>query len=116
MIALVHLAFVSPVWATGVGATAGGVTNFVLGRRWIFRATAGRASAQALRYALVSFVGMLLNMLGEYIAFSRFGIQYVVARVLVSLAVSLLWNFPLHRAFVFRVPGEYERAAKDTKR
>jgi hypothetical protein len=29
-------------------------------------------------------------------------VQYVVARTLVSIAVSLIWNFPMQRRFVFR--------------
>jgi putative flippase GtrA len=30
------------------------------------------------------------------------GMQYVLARAVVSIVVSLLWNFPMHRRFVFR--------------
>jgi CDP-diacylglycerol--glycerol-3-phosphate 3-phosphatidyltransferase len=88
--------------ATGIGAAAGGVTNFTLGRHWIFRARDARAATQAWRYALVSLVSLLLNAAGEYVLHDRLGVQYLLARVLVSISVSVCWNFPLQRGFVYR--------------
>jgi putative flippase GtrA len=32
----------------------------------------------------------------------RLGLQYQLARALVSIAVSVLWNFPMQRHYVFR--------------
>ncbi len=92
----------SPVVGTAVGATLGAVTNFVLGRTWIFRRHSGQTADQALRYAVVSACSAGLNALGEHLAHNRAHVQYVLARVLVAIAVSILWNFPLHRRFVFR--------------
>jgi putative flippase GtrA len=88
--------------ATGIGAALGGVTNFALGRRWIFRADDERAATQAWRYALVSLVSLSLNAAGEYILHDRLGIQYQLARVIVAIGVSVCWNFPLQRGFVYR--------------
>ncbi|MDB4927964.1 MAG: CDP-diacylglycerol--glycerol-3-phosphate 3-phosphatidyltransferase [Myxococcaceae bacterium] len=99
--ALVELAGVSPVAGTALGALAGAVTNFTLARRWIFRDHAGTAAAQALRYAVVSGASLGLNTLGEYLLVTRLGGHYLAARVVVAVAVSLLWNFPMHRRFVF---------------
>jgi len=105
MILLVERAGVSPVVATAVGASVGAVTNFLLGRAWIFRRHSGHWAAQALRYATVSAASASLNALGEHVVHDVAGMQYVLARVLVSIAVSLLWNFPMQRRFVFRDRG-----------
>jgi putative flippase GtrA len=86
---------------TAMGALVGAVTNFTLGRHWIFRKARGRAATQALRYAAVSFASLLCNTLGEYALHERIGVQYQVARVIVSIGVSLAWNFPMQRYFVF---------------
>jgi putative flippase GtrA len=102
MIALVEGAHASAVLATAVGASLGGVTNFLLGRRWIFRRHSGHWAGQAVRYAVVSGASAGLNALGEHVMHDIARLQYVVARVLVSLAVGLLWNFPMQRWFVFR--------------
>jgi putative flippase GtrA len=102
MIFCVERLGLSAVFATAVGATLGAVTNFSLGRSWIFRRHSGRLEAQAARYALVSAGSAGWNSLGEHVVHDLAHVQYVVARVLVAVAVSLLWNFPMHRRFVFR--------------
>ncbi len=91
-----------PTAATAIGSGFGGITNFLLGRTWIFRQHSGDVTGQALRYALVSGASAGWNALGEHIVHDREHVQYVAARALVSLAVSLLWNFPMQRWFVFR--------------
>jgi putative flippase GtrA len=105
MIAGVRLFGLHPALATAVGAAAGATINFLLGRYWIFPrgiAMRDRGGASALRYALVSLVSLGLNSAGEYVLVSLARVQYVCARVLVAIAVSAVWNFPMHRGFVFR--------------
>ncbi len=105
MIALVQLAHARPSIATVVGAAAGAVTNFTLGRYWIFdrRDTlGGRAPGQALRYALVSGASLALNAAGVWLLAERATLPYVIARTFVAVFVSLAWNFPMHRRFVFQ--------------
>jgi putative flippase GtrA len=94
----------SAVLGTVFGAAVGGVTNFVLGRKWIFSATGANARHQALRYTLVSGLSLVWNAAGEYVLHDRLGIQFQIARVLVATLVSVAWNFPMHRYFVFPSP------------
>jgi putative flippase GtrA len=101
MTLLVELGHLAPAWATALGATFGGVTNFLLGRRWIFRAHEHDLGPQALRYATVSAASAGWNALGEALVNGWFGVQYIVARAIVAVLVSILWNFPMQRAFVF---------------
>jgi putative flippase GtrA len=91
-----------PVMATLAGATCGALTNFQLGRHWTFGAGDDHVAPQALRYALVSAASAALNALGEYAIHDVLAVQYFAARALVAVAVSLFWNFPLQRHFVFR--------------
>jgi putative flippase GtrA len=102
MILLVEGPGASPVTATALGASFGAVMNFALGRRWIFRRHSGHWAGQAMRYASVSAASAGLNALGEHLGHDVARMQYVLARVLVSIAIGLLWNFPMHRWFVFR--------------
>lgn len=102
MILCVEVAGASPVAGTAVGATAGAVLNFTLGRAWIFRRQSGHLAGQAVRYALVSAASAAWNSLGEYALHDRVHLQYVLARALVAIAVSVAWNFPMQRQFVFR--------------
>ena len=51
----------------------------------------------------LDFIGGIgVNALGEYGLHDRLGLHYFLARAIVAVAVSLLWNFPMHRYFVFR--------------
>jgi len=101
MILVVEALHRSPVMGTALGATSGAIANFTLGRHWTFRARNGRAWAQALRYAVVSFDSLVLNAIGVFALVAVPHVHYVAARVCTALAVSLLWNFPMHRHFVF---------------
>lgn len=96
---------------TAAGAAAGAVTNFTLGRTWIFRSREASRMAQGARYAAVSVASLAFNTLGEYALHDRLGLQYQLARVVVSVVVSLAWNFPLQRHFVFRSPSPRARSS-----
>jgi putative flippase GtrA len=102
MVLAVELLHLPAAIATLLGATCGAITNFQLGRHWIFEARHEGAGSQAVRYALVSGASAGLNALGEYAAHDVLGLQYLAARAIVAVAVSLFWNFPMHRHFVFR--------------
>ena len=103
MIAWVELFHGSPVAGTAIGATCGATGNFVLGRRWIFRAEGPPAHRQAIRYGLVAAGSLALNSLGQHVLIKHIGFtSYVLTRALVAVTVALSWNYPLHRFFVFR--------------
>jgi putative flippase GtrA len=102
MVFVVERFGVAPASATAVGATVGALTNFALGRSWIFRQHTGHWASQAVRYAMVSGASALWNTLGELLLHDGALVPYLPARVVVSVAVSLLWNFPVQRRFVFR--------------
>ncbi len=110
MSALVSGAGLPAAVATALGAAVGGVTNFSLGRHWIFRANDDRLSPQLARYALVSGASLFLNAAGEYLLSDVLAVQYFAARVVVAAVVSVLWNFPVQRHYVYGAPGRSRRA------
>jgi putative flippase GtrA len=101
MIVLVSLADVRPVPATAIAASAGAVTSFIFSRYFTYRATQVAAGYQMWRFVLVSACSLGLNTLGEYLLHDRVGLQYILARVITSLAVSGGWNYPMLKYFVF---------------
>lgn len=104
VVLLVSVEFLA-IWyvaGTAIGAFVGAATNFFLGRHWSFRASSGAMRAQALRYALVSLGSLLLNTLGVFVLTDWGDFPYPVSKITVSVLVGLLFNFPLHRVFVFR--------------
>lgn len=102
---LVFLVEVLGVWyvaATAIGAFLGAVANFMLGRHWSFGASHGQMHGQAARYAVISGTSLLLNSAGVYFLTDHFGIQYAISKIITAFLVGILFNFPLHRAYVFR--------------
>jgi putative flippase GtrA len=102
MSALVSGLGMSPVLSTAIGAAVGGVSNFLLGRHWIFSAKHDPIGGQAGRYVFVSGASLGWNTAGEYVLHDLLGIQYLLARVIIAALVSVFWNFPIQRAFVYR--------------
>jgi putative flippase GtrA len=104
MIALVEVARLAPPLATIFGAIVGGFVNFSVSRAWAFRARhRGTIASQAMRYGVVSLGGALLNGALVAVVLSAVAAPYVLVRVAVSIAVSLLYTYPLHTRLVFRV-------------
>jgi putative flippase GtrA len=105
MTTLVELAHLQPAVATLFGALLGACLNFYLNRRFTFRTEAsGSAVPEALKYASVSGASALLNAAGEYAGTVWLRAPYLIVRLVVAVAVSIGWNFPMHRSFVFTAP------------
>jgi putative flippase GtrA len=105
MISCVELAGLSPVAATPLGALSGAVTNFTLGRRFTYKRSDVPIPSQAWRYAVVSAASLGLNTAGEYLFQHLLHIEYLLARVISSVIVSNVWNYPMQRYFVFSAPA-----------
>lgn len=93
------------VWylaATMLGNTAGGITNFYLGRHVVFQAAQHNAQMQGVRYFLVWLGSMLLNASGVYLFTQVLHANYVYSKIAVSLLVGIGFNYFLQRDFVFK--------------
>ncbi|HEY1269607.1 MAG TPA: GtrA family protein [Candidatus Binatia bacterium] len=101
---MVFLTEVAGIWyvaATASGAFIGAVVNFLLGRHWTFTAGHEAIHGQVVRYAVVSAVSLALNTAGVYLLTEYAHLHYTLSRVIIAISVGLLFNFPLHRHFVF---------------
>ena len=101
---LIFMVEVCGVWyvaATAMGAALGALVNFFLGRHWSFAAGEQPVAGQALRYAMVALLSLVLNSLAVYLLTAYGNIYYALSRVIAAALIGLLFNFPLHRRFVF---------------
>lgn len=87
--------------ATVLGNVAGGITNFCLGRYFVFDATRQDVRVQGGRYLGVWLGSMLLNATGVYFCTKVLHTNYVVSKIVVSLLVGIGFNYVLQRHFVF---------------
>ena len=111
MIACVSAVGLSAPLGTAVGSIVGAVANFTLGRRWVFQSTTSAMAGQAWRYAFVALFSLGFETGGEKLMVAM-GLNYIVARLIASSCVGMLWNYPMHRAFVFKSRARSSGAAK----
>lgn len=109
--------------SVAIGAVVGGIVNCIINYRFTFHASGQNVKAVAVKYLMVWTGSLLLNMYGttyaaqglsqwpwlHSIGFKPDGI-FAAATLVVSLIVSLAWNFVLQRSFVYR-PSPFDHYA-----
>lgn len=90
------------VAGSSTGTIIGGITNFSLGRNWVFRGGERERHIQLFRYLLV-WTGYLLLMTFGVFLLTHFGhFNYLVSKTTLSLFLAVAYNYPLQKRFVFR--------------
>lgn len=90
------------VASNAIGATCGAITNFLLGRYWVFISTESKIHHQAFRYALVSAGSVILNTLGVYLLTEFTSLHYMYSKVIVAVFIAFFYNFVLQKNFVYK--------------
>ncbi|MBW0177232.1 GtrA family protein [Sediminibacterium sp.] len=88
--------------ASITGTISGGITNFLLGRVWVFDATKGKIPLQAFKYLLVWMGNLLLVTGGVFVVKEYVGLPSLASKIIVSLIVGFTYNYLLQKKFVFK--------------
>ncbi|MBD5227959.1 MAG: GtrA family protein [Bacteroides sp.] len=112
---LFSFAGLSPWLSTALGALFGGVVNCVINYKFTFHADGCPWKAVIVKYFMIWIGSLLLNAFGTQILYHimlewKFLVElgfrpdgfFAAARLLVSLIVSLGWNFLFQKIFVYR--------------
>lgn len=87
--------------AVAAGHVAGALTDFSVKKYWAFAAHGGPMERQAARY-LVAWVGSLaINEVLAWVAIDRLSLPARASVIVISAVVGFVWNYPMHRYFVF---------------
>jgi putative flippase GtrA len=84
------------------GNVAGGSTNFLVNRQWVFERENDAISLQAVKYILVWVGNMLLNAGGVWVLVNYEILPYVWAKITVALIIGLTYNYIIQKRFVFK--------------
>ena len=101
------------VLATSIGAITGGIINCVINYKWAFATKDCQFKWVFFKYILVWIGSFILNVGGVYLLVEFMqnnthlwerasGFYLIIAKVIVSIIVSVVWNYVLHRYFVFQ--------------
>ena len=99
--------------ATSIGAITGGIINCVINYKWAFATKDCQFKWVFFKYILVWIGSFILNVGGVYLLVEFMqnnthlwerasGFYLIIAKVIVSIIVSVGWNYVLHRYFVFQ--------------
>lgn len=84
------------------GNICGGITNFYLGRNWVFQSKGKKVYIQGIKYIVVWLGSIMLNTSGVFVVTHYLGINYIISKVIVSLVVGFTYNYLLQNYFVFK--------------
>jgi putative flippase GtrA len=91
------------LFSTSAGSILGGVTYFVLGRRWVFNAAGVPGKTQAIRFLLVWAGSILLNISGVWLLTSVGHFNYLYSKIVTSVCIGVFFNYLLHKTYVFKL-------------
>ena len=100
---LIHFFRVYNLPSAIAGTIFGGIVNFLIGRFWAFKASSAAFNSQSRKYFLVWVGNLILNSAGFYLLDEVFEFKAMIAKVATSLIVSLAYNYPLQKWYVFKI-------------
>ena len=99
--------------AAAIGAVTGAYTDFSLKRHWAFmRDAKGAVHVEGFRYLAAAACSLVLNLAVAYALVDGFGVPAVPGVIAASLIVGVVWNYPVHRRYVFPRVEDASRFAK----
>lgn len=94
------------LFSTSVGSILGGMTNFSIGRQWVFNATGWSTGFQAARYLLVWGGSIFLNIGGMWLLTGIGNINYLYSKIFTTVFVGIFFNYLLQNTYVFKINHE----------
>jgi len=90
------------VISAGIASACGEVVSFSILRYWAFKQVQKPIFKQALKYAIVSALILVLNMVGIYLFTDLLSFQYMISKVFCAVLIGVFVSFPLFRYYVYR--------------
>ena len=105
-IILVNFIKIDPLAGGISGTVAGGIVSFLMGRYWVFKDNKAAISLQGKRYLIVWIGNLMLNSFLLYLFIRILKIQYLIAKIVTSILVAMLYNYHLQKRYVFKTSNK----------
>ncbi len=102
-IILVNFLRADPLLAGITGTVVGGIVNFLIGRYWVFKASNMAINLQGKRYFITWLGNLILNSFGLFVLIKMCTVQYMLAKMIVSIIVAVAYNYPIQKRYVFKI-------------
>jgi len=84
-----------------IGFVTGGITNFIINKNWVFKTKDSKKTKQALLYATVWIMSLIINTLVLYLLTDFGEINYKFSKIIASLIVGVTLSFFAQKKIVF---------------
>jgi len=84
-----------------IGYVTGGITNFFINKKWVFKTNNKKKIKRVLLYAMVWIMSLLLNTLVLYLLTDIGKINYMYSKIIASLQVGIVFSFFAQMRIVF---------------
>jgi putative flippase GtrA len=84
-----------------IGYVTGGITNFLINKKWVFKIDNKKKIKRVLLYAMVWIISLLLNTLVLYLLTDIGKINYIYSKIIASLLVGIVFSFFAQLKIVF---------------
>lgn len=91
-----------PGLATIWGCLVGGIVNYQINTRWVFKPAQASMSCIRKKYLFVATSSSIINSVGVVVLLSIPKMSPFLAWLLVRVVVFITWNYPLHKDYVYR--------------
>lgn len=88
--------------ASAIGNISGAIVHFTVSRRWVFDATQRNVLFQIGKYVCVWAGYVMLNTSFVILTTTYLGLSYLIAKVIVSIVLSVSYNYTLQKRFIFK--------------
>jgi putative flippase GtrA len=99
---LLHVWNGAGVAANLTGVVCGGITNFIINRKWVYQKGNDTWNWQALKYMLVWFGNLIVNTSCFWVLTHYTALDQRVAMVMASAITAVGYNYGMQKRFVFK--------------
>lgn len=89
-----------------IGGVIGAIVNFSINKKWTFYSKRGfyknSSLKQLLKFVFVVLNSILLKSSGTYFITTFLGLDYKISRIVTDLFVSIAFNYPLQKYWIFK--------------
>jgi putative flippase GtrA len=89
------------MFANVTGNITGGTLQFILNRKWVFKAADEKVQVQVWKFILVFAGNLLLSAMGVFILTAYLHFHYLISKTIVSVLLGVTYNYILQKKFVF---------------
>lgn len=88
--------------ANVTGVVCGGITNFMINRKWVYQDGNDTWNWQAIKYIIVWFGNLIVNATCFWVLTNYTAIDLRVAMVMASVITAVGYNYGMQKRFVFK--------------